>query len=143
MGMFDPIGPVDSPQRSADADEFQPMAPAPELDKEAIRHPKLGKPSCVWAYHGADGQLQGFICRFDVGNDKEFRPYRYGANGQARLGWHWKGWGDGRPLYNLLELLARPEARVIVVEGEKAADASGRLFPDCVAIADEWRQVAA
>jgi hypothetical protein len=118
------------------------MSPPAELEKDEIRHFKLGKPSWVWPYRTADGRLAGYVCRFEVGGqdgeaDKEFRPYRYGAvtkKGQARAGWHWKGWGDGRPLYNLRELLARSEARVIVTEGEKKADAAGRLFPDCVAV---------
>ena len=35
-----------------------------------------------------------------------------------------------RPLYRLPELLARPGAPILVTEGEKAADAAQRLFPD-------------
>lgn len=38
-----------------------------------------------------------------------------------------------RPLYNLHHLAARPSADVIVVEGEKTADAASKLFPDHVA----------
>ena len=39
-----------------------------------------------------------------------------------------------RPLYGLDRLADRPEAPVIVTEGEKAADAAHALFPDYVAI---------
>src|SRR4029077_16317521 len=37
-------------------------------------------------------------------------------------------------LYGLPELLARPDAPVIVCEGEKAVDAAAQRFPDYVAI---------
>ena len=39
-----------------------------------------------------------------------------------------------RPLYGLDRLAARPDAPVIVCEGEKAADAAERLFPEYVAV---------
>jgi putative DNA primase/helicase len=138
--MFAPIDPAEvSGPDAPEAVKFRPMTPTSGLEKDDIRHSKLGKPSCVWAYHDAIGRLDGYVCRFETSGqdgkaDKEFRPYRYGAiaDGQAR--WHWKGWGDSRPLYNLRELQVRPDARVIVTEGEKKADAAGRLFPDCVAV---------
>jgi DNA primase len=38
------------------------------------------------------------------------------------------------PLYGLDRLAARAEAQVIVLEGEKSADAASHLFPDFVAI---------
>ena len=141
--MFDPIDPAEAARSDAAGPaEFQPMAPPAGLEKDEIRHYKLGKPSCIWPYHDAGGDLDGYVCRFDLSSqdgtvDKEFRPYRYGAttkNGQTCVGWCWKGWGDGRPLYNLRELLARLDARVIVTEGEKKAAAAKQLFPDCVAV---------
>ena len=55
--------------------------------------------------------------------------------GRAHPGWHWKGWGEGRPLYILSELLARPDAPVLIVEGERKVDAARRLFPEYVAVA--------
>ena len=39
-----------------------------------------------------------------------------------------------RPLYGLERLAARPEVRVIITEGEKAADAAGALLPGWVAV---------
>ena len=126
----------------AEDEKFDPLPPPRALDQDEIRHGELGQPSHVWSYYDADGGFSGYVCRFETGQqngktDKEFRPYRYGIltkNSKARTGWHWKGWGDARPLYNLPELLARPNARVIVVEGEKKVDAARRLFPDCVPV---------
>ena len=38
------------------------------------------------------------------------------------------------PLFHLPALLARPDTPVLIVEGEKTAEAAARLFPDMVAI---------
>jgi putative DNA primase/helicase len=129
-------------RRIVEDEKFDPLPPPRALDQDEIHHGKLGRPSRVWSYYDADGGFSGHICRFETGRqngnaDKEFRPYRHGIltkNGKARTGWHWKGWGQARPLYNLPELLTRPDARVIVVEGEKKVDAARRLFPDCVPV---------
>ena len=46
-----------------------------------------------------------------------------------------KGFPDPpRPLYGLARLAQRPDAPVLVVEGEKAADAAGKTFPDYVCV---------
>lgn len=116
---------------SAD-DAFVPMTPPPGSIPPG-RHPRLGDCLTAWPYVGVDGVPQGFQCRFETAGGKEFRPLRYGRLG-GREGWHWKGWGEGRPLYRLRELVAEPEAPVLVVEGEKAADAAALAFPDHVAV---------
>lgn len=74
------------------------------------------------------------VCRLLAdGGGKTFRQFtwrtgRMGgrANGDidTRPRWVAKGYGDNRPLYRLPELIAAPAARVLVVEGEKAADAA-------------------
>lgn len=46
--------------------------------------------------------------------------------------WRWKAPPAPRPLYNLDQLAARPDASVLIVEGEKTADAAGELFPEHV-----------
>ena len=43
-----------------------------------------------------------------------------------------EAWPAARPLYNLPEITARPDAPVVVCEGEKAAEAAARVFPECV-----------
>lgn len=60
---------------------------------------------------------------------KKIRPLSW--NGST---WEWKAPPAPRPLLNLAQLAARPDAAVLVVEGEKTCDAAARLFPSAVAI---------
>ena len=48
--------------------------------------------------------------------------------------WRTKGIPKPRPLYNLPALLARHEAEVLVVEGEKTTDAAEKLFPSYIPV---------
>src|SRR6476646_10644414 len=52
----------------------------------------------------------------------------------GKRGWHAKHPAQPRPLYGLDRLATRPNARVLVCEGETAADAATRLFPEWVCI---------
>ena len=103
----------------------------PRLDNPpipALKHPKLGAPSKVWIYHDKQGAVLFLVCRFDIpGKKKEIRPHTW--NGKR---WRWAAAPKPWPLYNLHTLTARPDAPVLVTEGEKAADAAAGLFPDCV-----------
>lgn len=106
-------------------------APIPSLHPPGtIRHSINGTPSATWRYLSADGQLLGLICRFDIHpTGKEVLPYT------CRDGrWAFKGFDTPRPLYNLPRLAANPTMPVLLVEGEKTADAAQLLFPDYVAM---------
>lgn len=75
----------------------------------------------VWLYG------RGFlVCRFP---GKKIRPLWW--DGEA---WRWKAPPAPRPVYRLDALRSRPDAPVLIVEGEKTADAAQRLFPSAVAI---------
>lgn len=126
-----PIG-GSRPQVEDSEDEFQPL-PAPEGLEPPANHSKLGRYSHRWPYIGSDGALQGYQYRFETAGGKEIRPLRYGIR-NGREGWHWRGWGDSRPLYGLPGLPMRPEAPVLVVEGEKVADAAADLLPDYIVV---------
>lgn len=86
-------------------------------------HPSWGSVTQTWAYYGATTPGPLFqICRF--GEDR--------AEGQAKIRpltwrggrWRWKAYPAPRPLYWLPEILAQPELPVLIVEGEKCADAA-------------------
>lgn len=88
-----------------------------------------------WAYHDADGQLVGYTCRVeferpDGTRAKDVLPLTWQTNtrtGEQR--WRMGAFDAPRPLYGAELLAASPGAAVIVVEGEKAADAARRMFP--------------
>ena len=120
-------------RQSAASTDFVPATITSDTSPPPSEHHKLGKYAARWPYHDADGRLEGFICRFEseIGK-KTFRPLRYGMK-NGREGWHWVGWEKGgRPLYRLHFLVERPETPVLLVEGEKAADAAAGLIPDHV-----------
>lgn len=130
---FEPLHGSPPPRATRpDDDTFVPSA-APDSSEPPTSSNRLGSYSYRWPYMGADGVLQGFQCRFETEEGKEFRPLRYGSR-RGRTGWHWKGWADGRPLYRLPDLAARQEATILVVEGEKAADAAAAVMLHMVVV---------
>lgn len=81
-----------------------------------------GPHSAVWTYLDVAGEPVGIIVRWDIAVDKDIRPVSKTADG-----WIIGGMPEPRPLYRLPELLARPDERVYICEGEKAADAGATI----------------
>jgi putative DNA primase/helicase len=103
--------------------EWKQIIPSPELDQE-INHFKFGKPSMVWKYHNQVGEIIGFVCRFDLDDGtKQVLPYCFATNGKMNT-WRWIGFNLPRPLYNLHLFNKHPKASILIVEGEKTADAA-------------------
>jgi len=67
-----------------------------------------------------------YVCRFPA---KRIRPLWWDSTQ-----WLWKAPPAPRPLYGTQQLAANPSAPVLVVEGEKAADAAALLYPSAVAV---------
>lgn len=133
-GLFEPDQPVLDAKKSKRAWVSQP---APEGKLEPASFDCEGWPiQGVWCYRGADGQVYGYQVRYKhPTKGKEYRPWTYGMlEGGAKPAWKMAGYTSPRPLYGLPKLAAKPEAQVIVVEGEKAADAAQELFPEAVAV---------
>jgi hypothetical protein len=73
--------------------------------------------------------------RFDTpGNGKQYRPLTLWRDTSGELKWRWKAAPSPRPLYGLDRLAERPDAVVVVCEGEKSAKAAARIFPNSVCI---------
>jgi hypothetical protein len=87
-----------------------------------------------WRYLDANGNFLGCVVRYDGPGDKDIAPFTFCAGPNGVREWRKKSWTSPRPLYGLDRLAARPDAPVIVTEGEKAADAAERLFPGHVAV---------
>ena len=72
----------------------------------------------------------GYSARFDLPNGgKAMRPLVL-RNGR----WRSQGLPSPRPLYRLPALAERPDAPVLVVEGEKTCDAAEEIFPGYIPI---------
>mgnify|MGYP000340718613 CR=1 FL=1 len=111
--------------------ELQQLPPLEPLVIESIYNRRLGKPVKVYIYHDADGKPYSAVCRFEQDGKKQVLPYSYCFNG-SKYFWTWKGVDAPRLLYNLHNLIRNKRKAVIIVEGEKAADAAIQLFPDYV-----------
>ena len=153
--MFKPLPGAGKPKSGAkQTDDWVQVIPVPsDAPAPPAGHPTRGKPAMVFQYLNATGALLGLICRFaEPDGGKVYLPLSYCRNAAGKSEWRWKGFADPRPLYGLDRLAAKPEAPVLVVEGEKAADAAQRLLPDWVAMTSpggskaatktDWRPLA-
>ncbi|WP_334130185.1 DUF6371 domain-containing protein [Sneathiella sp.] len=94
------------------------------------------KPSLVHEYRDANKNLLGYVIRVDMKGGGKITPQitfcRF-PDGAER--WCVAGFADPRPIYGLDRLAEKPKAIVLLVEGEKSADAGARLYPDAAVIA--------
>jgi putative DNA primase/helicase len=151
------------PERDRAGDPYASLLPADPGDRillpgEDLRcwNPKRPerpwvsyRPSMVFPYRQADGSLIGYVLRIDLPaqGDRPARKItptiRYarlpgGSDGDHVEAWcHWR-FEKPRPLYHLDQLAARPGDQVLVVEGEKAADAAARLLSGLPITVTTW-----
>jgi putative DNA primase/helicase len=94
---------------------------------------ELGPPTSHFIFRNVDGEALMFKCRWDHSDGtKEFRPLTLWKNEQGELEWQFQAMPPQRPLYNLDQLAARTDAPVLIVEGEKTADAASTVFSSYV-----------
>ena len=75
-----------------------------------------------------------YTVRFDTPDGKAVLPLCYGQYGSNPPQWTWKALPEPRPLYGLPKLTAMPDALILLVEGEKTADAAQAYFPHHAAL---------
>jgi predicted P-loop ATPase len=111
---------------------WQPLTPVPaDHTKAPLAHPVRGLPFAKWAYKSAGGELLGFVYRFNTSDGgKETLPLTYCLNSITKKHeWRWMQWQEPkRPLYGLDRLADKPDAFVLLVSGEKCADAAVDLL---------------
>lgn len=116
----------------------EPIMPVPaSASQPTFRHPRWGMPTTKWAYADKEGNLLLYVCRFDPeGERKQVVPHSWCKHPDGSERWTWRGitGKSPRPLYGLDRLPAMPDANVIVVEGEKAADAGQDIFGDTAVV---------
>src|SRR5712691_7490119 len=112
-----------------------PIVPVPADAPEcAWRHPKHGPPVAMWPYRDGGGRLVAYAARVefvctDGKRGKGVLPISYCRISGESCAWRARALPAPRPLYRLPELIANPDAPVIVTEGEKKADVVPSLFP--------------
>lgn len=118
---------------------FTAIMPVPEeaMQKRPVFFGStLGSPVATWEYRNAAGHVQCYVNRFNTASGgKSFLPQTY-CKDESTSWTLWKNMAPPvpRPAYGLDRLAARPDAPVLFAEGEKAADAAQRLFPNYVAV---------
>ncbi len=96
----------------------------------SYRDRRLGQPDQVWAYRHAGGEVAGYAARWDrPDGGREFRSLTLDGGS-----WRARDIPGPRPLYNLPDLWKRPDAPVLVVEGERTSDAARDLLPAYVPV---------
>ena len=123
--------------------DFECVVPVPvPFMPPSFMHYKLGMPKKVWEYRNKDGVL-GYACRFEWYNEKKGKlvkdvlPYCV-VSRNGWLGWEYRGFSvdGGTPLYGLWKLQQESNKgkTVVVVEGEKTADALQAVLPHVVVV---------
>jgi hypothetical protein len=112
-----------------------PRAPTPDF-----KHWKFGTPTTTWTYHDKNGHVLLYVSRFDPpGMRKQVVPKTFCNDPKKGECWQWRGITDTKvPLYGMDRLAAHPESAVLMVEGEKTADAAQALFDPAEFVAVAW-----
>lgn len=100
-------------------------APSPPIKGEA------------YPYRLPNGDLYGYVCRWDEGGKKQVRPLVYARNGTPDSAcWRWQGLPEPRPLYGA-ELLT-DGCPVLVVEGERKCNLTRDLWAGKGLVVVSW-----
>jgi len=122
-GQAVPVQAVKSTPARDDDDEYDPITDPPE----DMPDPKVSGQR--YEYQTEDGRTLGYVCRIDSDSGKTYRPRTPWYDDEGRIVWRWKGFVCPRPLYGMQLLPLHPQAVVVIVEGEKCADALRTLDP--------------
>lgn len=116
-----------APKPSKRVDHGEDLIPPPKGTKvPAFSLSKLGAPSGRWTYRTASGLVLFFVARYDhPDGSKDFFPWSFS---KSKSKWVCKYPSDPRPIYNLDKLTEHPDKPVLIVEGEKSADAADKLL---------------
>jgi putative DNA primase/helicase len=120
------------------------MMPNTELMSYDKDKPAIGKALRQWEYRNRDGLLLGIVARYKVGDDgeKTIRTWTYGNYPNSEdvrektMRWRCRRWHRPYPLYGL-QKLGEPgaaEKRIVIVSGEKTADAAQTIMPDAIVL---------
>jgi hypothetical protein len=135
----DEIARANTAAPTAENDEYTVVMPVPAqaggiADEAGFLTGLRRRPDHVWPYRSSTGELLYAVARWNMPDGgKQIRPFTWARDAAGRGGWRAMHAPAPRPLYGLDRLAqGKPDAWVIVVEGEKAADAARSLFNEPV-----------
>jgi uncharacterized protein (DUF927 family) len=147
MDFNDPFAPLadDAEPRPSSTTSWKIVLPvpadAPALPSNLVERVGTAQFGCTrwWAYRNADGALLGYTVRYDAiaaspEATKKILPFTFWERAGGTREWRCKSFPAPRPLYGLDRLAARPEAPVLIAEGEKSTDAAAERFASHVAV---------
>lgn len=112
-------------------------APLPVAGRLRVHSPRRGcsisfRADSWHEYRSIEGALTGLTARVEYGDGrKSVLPVTWRVDpASGRGGWVLKGWSGPRPVYGMqrLRYISRTSPAVIIVEGEKTADAAHRML---------------
>lgn len=123
--------------------DFEAIVPVPDdaptfaLGSRRFKSKDFGAPVAAWVYRNPEGRPMGYVARYEQrdenGNvvDKMIWPWTFAIR-EGKREWVVGAMPEPRVPYNLDLIGASPDAIIQWHEGEKAADAGGRLFPNWI-----------
>lgn len=110
--------------------EWIPIIPVPTgAGRPDFKHYIHGEPITVYRYADTENRLLGYTCRLESDGKKQVLPFTYCQHSETnKTQWMYKGFSKPRPIYQLNS--AASENNILIVEGEKCADAAQTLLTD-------------
>ena len=112
--------------------EWKPIRPVPADAPHYTTqwgHYARGLPARHWEYRAQTGELLGVVCRFETSDGgKDILPLSWCEHPKKPAQWRYLAFAEPRPLYGLQRVGLDVSQMVIVVEGEKCADALYELL---------------
>lgn len=116
-----------TPEPRKKKSDWTPILPVPDdAPAPPATHYSKGRPVASWKYRDQQRRLLSLVCRFEHGGGKEILPLCFSESEDGKRAWRWQSMPTPRPLYGLDRL--KDHSAVVIVEGEKAADAAQRMF---------------
>ena len=112
---------------------WMPITPIPdEAPEKPTYFISKKKPiSHYYTYFTKQNEIAGYTCLVKLPDGgKEIIPLTYCRSDKGEESWRFKSFDTPRPIYGIEKLIAKPYAQVLIVEGEKCADAGNMIFKD-------------
>jgi putative DNA primase/helicase len=135
-GAGDPKKNVSKPKKTPQQTKWEQVT-HPEIEPTNFNHFELGAPDQYWTYHNTDGSIHGYACRFNLDKGKQVLPFTCQTDGNQTK-WMYKGFSKPRLMYNAHLINDNPKAIIVIVEGEKTADAGQKHFPSDKYVFTTW-----